>query len=55
MATFFPAQFWGQHLWAGGYFVASSGNVADKVIAQYIAMQTEKSQNDNEDFQVGEL
>ena len=48
-------QFWGQQLWACGYFVASSGNVTDEVIAQYIEMQTEKPQNDNEDFQVGEL
>jgi putative transposase len=48
-------QFRGQHLWARGYFVASSGNVTDEVIAQYIEMQTEKPQNDNEDFQVGEL
>jgi putative transposase len=48
-------QFWGQHLWARGFFVASSGNVTDEVIAQYIEMQTEKPQNDNEDFQVGEL
>jgi putative transposase len=48
-------QFWGQHLWARGYFVASSGNVTDEVIAQYIEMQTEKPQNENEDFQVGEL
>ena len=48
-------QFWGQHLWARGYFVASSGNVTDEIIAQYIEMQTEKPQNDNEDFQVEEL
>ena len=48
-------QFWGQHLWARGYFVASSGNVTDEIIAQYIEMQTKKPQNDNEDFQVGEL
>ena len=48
-------QFWGQHLWARGYFVASSGNVTDEVIAQYIEMQNEKPQNDNENFQVGEL
>jgi putative transposase len=48
-------QFWGQHLWARGYFVASSGNVTDEVIAQYIEMQNEKTQNDNEDFQEGEL
>jgi putative transposase len=48
-------QFWGQHLWARGYFVASSGNVTDEVIAQYIEMQNEKPQNDDENFQVGEL
>jgi putative transposase len=48
-------QFWGQHLWARGYFVASSGNVTDEVIAQYIEMQNEKPQSDDEDFRVGEL
>ena len=29
-------QFWGQHLWARGYFVASSGNVTDEIIREYI-------------------
>ena len=29
-------QFWGRHLWARGYFAASSGNVTDEVIMQYI-------------------
>ncbi len=29
-------QFWGRHLWARGYFSATSGNVTDDVIAQYI-------------------
>ncbi len=29
-------QFWGQHLWARGYFVASSGNVMDEIIKAYI-------------------
>ena len=32
-------QFWGRHLWARGYFAASSGNVTDEVIMEYIAMQ----------------
>ena len=42
-------QFWGQHLWARGYFVASSGNVTDEVIAQYIRDQDleEKARTDN--------
>ncbi len=29
--------FWGRHLWARGYFVASSGNVTDETIAEYIS------------------
>ena len=32
-------QFWGRHVWARGYFVASSSNVTDKVIKQYIDSQ----------------
>ena len=32
-------QFWGRHIWARGYFVASSGNVTDEVIMKYIAEQ----------------
>src|SRR5690606_17294837 len=29
-------QYWGQHLWARGYFVASSGNITDEMIKEYI-------------------
>lgn len=32
-------QYWGQHLWARGYFVASSGNVTDEAIMAYIQGQ----------------
>jgi hypothetical protein len=32
-------QYWGRHLGARGYFVASSGNVADEVIAECIRGQ----------------
>jgi putative transposase len=45
-------EFWGRHLWARGYFVATSGNVTDDVIARYIEMQGAESQDD--DFQVSE-
>ena len=31
--------FWGRHMWARGYFVASSGNVTDEVIIRYIEEQ----------------
>jgi putative transposase len=34
-------QFWGRHLWARGYFAASSGNVTDDIIKQYIESQAE--------------
>jgi putative transposase len=32
-------KFWGQHLWARGYFCCSSGNVTDEVIMRYIEEQ----------------
>ena len=32
-------EFWGRHLWARGYFVASSGNVTDEAIKTYIEQQ----------------
>ena len=32
-------KFWGQHFWARGYFVATSGNVTDEVLKQYIEDQ----------------
>jgi putative transposase len=28
-------RYWGQHLWARGYWVTSSGNVTDEVWAEY--------------------
>ena len=33
--------FWGRHIWARGYFAASSGNVTDEIIKQYIEAQGE--------------
>jgi putative transposase len=45
--------FWGRHLWARGYFVASSGNVTDEVIAKYIEEQDVQPPSDA-DFKVTE-
>jgi putative transposase len=45
-------QFWGRHLWARGFFVATSGNVTDEVLAKYIADQDVEPQDD--DFKVTE-
>ena len=47
-------QFWGRHLWARGYFVASSGNVTDDVIAQYIEMQDKMERARDGDFSIGD-
>lgn len=43
-------RYWGQHLWARGYWVASSGNVTDEVWAEYIRNQTPPEPDD--DFNV---
>ena len=48
-------QFWGKHLWARGYFAASSGNVTDEIINQYIESQGQSPTTDDTDFRVGEL
>ena len=43
-------KFWGRHIWARGYFAASSGNVTDEVIMEYIAMQDLQEKDD--DFRI---
>jgi putative transposase len=47
-------QFWGRHLWARGYFVASSGTITDEVIAQYIEMQDKMQRDHDDDFSIGD-
>ena len=37
--------FWGRHIWARGYFAATSGNVTDEVIMKYIEEQDVESPN----------
>ncbi len=32
-------QYWGRHMWGRGYFVATSGNITDEVIMEYIKNQ----------------
>jgi len=41
---------WGRHLWPRGFFVASSGNVTDEVIMEYLRTREESKVDD--DFQV---
>ena len=44
--------FWGRHMWARGYFVASSGNVTDEVIMKYIEDQSKEPPDG--DFKIDE-
>ena len=42
-------QYWGRHLWARGYFVASSGSVTEEAIAAYIQGQPGTEPSDGEE------
>jgi len=44
-------RYWGQHLWARGYFCATSGTVTDEMVKAYIEQQ-DKPPEDN--FRVSE-
>ncbi len=46
--------FWGQHLWARGYFAASTGNVTDEVIKKYIEEQSKMERDKDDEFKVDE-
>jgi putative transposase len=49
-------EYWGRHLWARGYFVASTGNVTEEMVAEYIEKQSQMSPEDeDQDFHVGDL
>ena len=44
-------QYWGQHLWGRGYFVATTGTVTDEIIKEYIEKQDFGVPDD--DFRIG--
>lgn len=44
--------FWGQHLWARGYFAASVGTVTDEIVKEYIENQDVETRDD--DFKITE-
>ena len=48
-------QFWGQHLWARGYFAVSSGNVTDEVIIEYIKNQDIEEHQKGDNFSLEDL
>jgi putative transposase len=44
--------FWGRHLWGRGYYVASTGNVTEEMIAHYIENQQDPERDQDADFKV---
>ena len=43
-------RYWGRHIWATGYFCASSGTVTDEMIKEYL--DHHKKQNPNDNFSI---
>jgi putative transposase len=43
-------QCWGRHLWSRGFFAATSGNVTDEIILEYIRPQD--IEKEDEDFKI---
>ena len=39
-------KYWGQHVWARGYFVATAGNVTDEMVREYISRQGAMKESD---------
>ena len=46
-------EFRGQHLRARGYFVASSGNVTNEIIKEYIKNQDLQERSKSDNFEIG--
>ncbi len=44
--------FWGRDLWGRGYFVATSGNITDEIIMEYISNQ--ENEEEDGDFTIVE-
>lgn len=42
--------FWGQHLWATGYFCATTGTVTDTAVKTYIEEQGKNEENEDKTF-----
>jgi len=45
-------QFWGRHLWARGYFAATTGNVTDEILMEYIRTQELEEQKNTDNFSI---
>jgi putative transposase len=48
-------RYWGQHLWARGYFCATVGSVTKETIQNYIANQLEQGDENHFKIEEGEF
>jgi len=49
-------KYWGRHMWARGYYAASTGNVTDEIISEYIEKQSKISPEDeDQNFSIEDL
>ena len=44
--------YWGQHLWARGYFAATSGAITDEMVMDYIKNQDDDADKRGDDFTI---
>jgi len=45
-------QFWGRHLWGRGYFAATTGNVTDEILMEYIRTQELEELKNTDNFSI---
>ena len=45
-------RYWGQHLWARGYFAVSTGNVSTTMVTEYIQHHFENKEGKDDPFRV---
>jgi putative transposase len=45
-------RYWGQHLWARGYFAVSTGNVSTTMMTEYIQQHFENKEGKDDPFRV---
>jgi len=45
-------EYWGRHLWARGYFAATTGNVTDEILMEYIRNQELEEQKNTDNFNI---
>ena len=48
-------RYWGRRFWARGYFSATSGNITDDIVRQYLELHSKRKPTDGSRFSVEPL